>query len=173
MLFGCPSSLSPFLFKSSSVLIENWCPMLFWQPSSSAGGFLFNSYWKLMPYAQMAVLLLWWFLIQFFLFQFLLKTDAKCSSGYSPPLVVDSHSTLIEIWYWMLFCILPSFQFLLKTDGKCSSGCRPPPLVYVYYSILLQFFLIRFLWKTGAQCSSAGLPPLVLDSRSILIGKWC
>jgi hypothetical protein len=45
-----------------------------------------------MPNALLAtLLLLWWFLIQF-----LLKADAKCSSGYPPPLVVVSYSILIE-----------------------------------------------------------------------------
>ena len=37
------------------------------------------------------LLLLWWFLIQF-----LLKADAKGSSGCPPPLVVVSYSSLIE-----------------------------------------------------------------------------
>jgi hypothetical protein len=45
-----------------------------------------------MPNALLAtLLLLWWFLIQFSL-----KTDAKYSSGYRPPLVVVSYSILIE-----------------------------------------------------------------------------
>ena len=68
-----------------------------------------------MPNAFLAtLLLLWWFLIQF-----LLKTDAKCSSGY--PLLS---------WWFLI-------QFLLKTDAKYSSG-YPPPLVVVSYSILIE-----------------------------------
>ena len=43
-----------------------------------------------MPNTLLAtLLLLWWFLIQF-----LLKTDAKYSSGYPPPLVVVSPAPL-------------------------------------------------------------------------------
>jgi hypothetical protein len=68
-----------------------------------------------MPNALLVtLLLLWWFLIQF-----LLKTDAKYSSGY-----------LLLLWWFLI-------QFLLKTDAKCSSG-YPPPLVVVSYSILIE-----------------------------------
>ena len=85
-----------------------------------------------------ALLLLRWFLIQF-----LLKTDAKWSTGYSPPIVVVSYEILIEnrcqndllttpllLWWFLIL-------FLLKTDVKCSSG-YPPRLVVVSYSILIE-----------------------------------
>ena len=66
--------------------------MLFWRPSSSCGGCLFDSYWKVMLNALLAdTLLFWWFPIQF-----LLETDAKYSSNCLPALVVVSYSILIE-----------------------------------------------------------------------------
>ena len=143
----------PLVVVSYSILIENWCQILFWLPSSSCGGFLFSSYWKLMPNALLAtLLLLWWFLIQF-----LLKTDAKCSSGYPPPLVVVSYSILIGNWCQMLFLatvlLLWWFliQFLLKTDAKCSSG-YPPPLVVVSYSILIENWCQMLFWLPSSSC---------------------
>jgi hypothetical protein len=89
--------------------------MLFWLPSSSCGGFLSNSYRKLMPNALLATLLrLWWFLIEF-----LLKTDAKCFSDCTH-----------RLWWFLI-------EFSLKTDAKWSSG-YPYPLVVVSHSILIE-----------------------------------
>ena len=160
---GCPP---PLLVVSYSVLIENWCQMLFWRPSSSCGGFLFNDYWKLMLNALLAApFLFWWFLVQF-----LLKTDAKCSSDCLPPLVVVSYSFSIEKWCRMRFWLPPPLvmvsysiliQFLLKTDATCSSGW--PPLV-VSHSILV---------GNDAKCSSGWLLPLVVVSCSVRIENWC
>jgi hypothetical protein len=86
---SCSSGYPPLVVVSYSILIENWCQndllatlllwwfliqfllktdanMLFLLCSSSCGGFLFNSHWKLIPNALLAtLLLLWWFLIQF------------------------------------------------------------------------------------------------------------
>ena len=108
---GCPR---PLVLVSYTILIENWCQMLFWTPSS-CGGFPFNSYWKLMPNALLAALLL----LCWFSFQFLLETDAECSSGCP-----------------LLLCWFP-LQFLLKTDAEWSSGC-PPGLVVVPDSIRIE-----------------------------------
>ena len=58
-----------------------------------------------MPNALLATLLLWWW----FLIQFLLKTDAKCSSGYPPPLV-DIHLYIhiyIYIYIYTIYTHIP------------------------------------------------------------------
>ena len=132
-----------------------------WLPSSSCRGFSFSSHWKLMPNALLsAPLLLWGFLLQV-----LLQTDAKCSPGCPPPLLVGSSSILSH--------------FLLKTDAKFSSG-YPSPLVVDSHSVIgrwckmlsaallvLWWFLIQFLLETDAD-----FPPLVVVSYSILIEIW-
>ena len=109
--------------------------------ASSSGGFLFNSYSKLMQNTLLAAcILLWWFLVQF-----LFKTDAKC---YPPQ------------WWFLI-------QFLFKTDVKCSLHCLGSScggFLFHSYSKLLQsalwtawlllwLFLIQFLFKIDAKCS--------------------
>ena len=114
-------------------LLLSWflCQILLWWPSSSCGGFLFNSYWKLISNALLAALLSSWRL----LIQFLLKTDAQCSSGAPPPLAAVSYTLLIEnVCQYFLWRPSSFASFLYNdywtTDAKYSSG-GPPPLVVV------------------------------------------
>jgi len=67
--------------------------MHFWLPSSSFGGYVRTELFlkaNTKGYSDCSYRL-WWCRIQF-----LLKTDAKLSYGYPPPLVVVSFSVLIE-----------------------------------------------------------------------------
>ena len=78
-------------------------------------GFLFSSYWKLMPHALLATLLpLWWFLIGF-----LMKAATKFSSDCPHRLVAVSCLILVENWYQILFW-MPSSSgggFLFNSFG--------------------------------------------------------
>ena len=83
---GC---LPPPVVISYSILIQNWCKLFSWLPSSDH--FLCNSYSKLMQNHLLATFrLLWSFRI--------FKIDAKSPLGYLPPPVVISCSILMQNW---------------------------------------------------------------------------
>ena len=128
--------LIQFLFKSYTKCYS--CTL-----ASTSGGFLFNSYSKLMQNALLVTLL--------------------------PPDVV-SCSVLIQNWCKILFfqpCfLLWSFllQSLLKTDAKCSFSCRGSSCggsLFSSYSKLMQNALL------------VTLHPPVMVSNSVLIQNWC
>ena len=146
-----PGCLAIPVAVSHSILISNWCKMLFWLPclllwwfliqliqfsfkidakccsgclASSCGGFLFNSYSKLMQNALLAAL---------------------------PPPVVVSYSALIQNWCklisWLPCLLLWWFliHVLFKIDANCSLGCLVSSC---------GGFRIRYLFKIDAKCFS-------------------
>ena len=81
--------------------IHNQMVYMFWgeggategqgSPTPPSTHSLFSSYSKLIRNPLLVVLLFWWW----FLIQFFFKTDAECSPGGPPPLVVVSYANVI------------------------------------------------------------------------------
>ena len=135
--------LAPLVVDSHATIIEKLWEMLFWLLSPACGCFSFKSCWKLMPNVLLAAPL---------------------------PLVGDS--TRIGNWCWWLFgCPLPLvvvlIQFLFNSFWKkMTNALLATPL-------LLWWILIQLLLKTNAKYSTGYPPPLVVNSHTILIGRWC
>ena len=158
----------------SSILIKNWCKMLFRLPwlllwwfliqflfktdakcysfnlASSCGRFLFTSYSKLMQNAPLANL----HPHVVILIQFLFKTNAKCSSGNLASswrrFLFSSHSKLMQ--NTLLSTLLP--PVVCSSSILIKNWCK---MLFQLPWLLLWWFLIQFLFKTDAKCSPGHL----------------
>ena len=121
------SSLVGSSLVSYSILIKNWCKMLFWTLCCFLIGFLFNSNSKWIQNATQAALVVpHWFLIQF-----LSKFNGKCSSSSLVGFSSVSYSIPIQNWYKMLFKQPWWFLigFLLNSDQQLMQNALQAALV--------------------------------------------